>query len=194
MITFTLLATCCFNLITSGVPFLAKHVLNTGQAEIIELGVCHKEPSTLEKSYTCFWIAVIRGLPQTLPKGRWESIVKNAREKSLTMAQDVKRNFSILILFNQCLFLWVKFKHALPSPEIYNLWNAIQAASRKSPKYKVVISFLNSAGLRFFSSFIVPNYSIWLRGSIITRMLIIYFQTLFTPIMSSLIPSLSPLL
>lgn len=104
-------------------------------------------------------------------KEEWESIVNNARRKWLTMTQDVNQNFNILVLFKHCMFFSVKFK---PVPNLQtsricggnigNFWTT-QSGDWFSYLYLACDSLC----------IIVAASSIWLKGSIIIKMLTVYF-------------------
>ena len=83
--------------------------------------------------------------------------MKDAGKRWLMVTQDVKGSLSILMLFQQSLFIISKFKCGLPFSETYNLWNKIQTAKRKIGTYEMVISFLNSSEHVSFADFIVAN-------------------------------------
>lgn len=85
------------------------------------------------------------GLPCSLSEGKWESIVKDVGERWLMVTQDVKGSLSILMLFQQPLFIISKFKCGLPFSETYNLWKKYKQQKRKIGTYEMVISFLNSS-------------------------------------------------
>lgn len=80
-----------------------------GQAKIIELGVSHKEPSTLEESHTYSLNSCNYRSSIDTAKKEVGIHCEGCQRKMISDNSDVNWTLNILVLFNQPLFLSVKF-------------------------------------------------------------------------------------